>query len=399
MAAPELFLNANILSYTFAFSRPGRRRSESRRRRPSTPGPRSSNRLTPGASEWPCVSANNPVSLSLRGNVSFQSFATDGNERVESRPLASDRRCKARHPRLPRRPRCGRSFGRFPYMWLSGSCPPNGPHFSAHPVAAEIGAFEFGEFLAVVDEPPVMDRGFGVGERERGGQERWWGRVWRRGGRLGCLPSPTSRSCRLFGRGPTISPQFPADFADPEVAGRAVEAHAPRIADAVGPDSRRAFSAGRPKGCLWEWRSCGRGRFLSTSMRRIEESKSLRSWPVSYLSGRIRFGGVAGRDVEHAVIAEVEVARRLWPPAMNVSRMRSLFTSMRGRVGSGDGELRDARTVWKLLAAFFALQDVADVTGPLFGKLRMEDEPIARVDFADVAAGVPTFDLFRQIAK
>src|SRR4029453_14925005 len=42
-------------------------------------------------------------------------------------------------------------------------------------------------------------------------------------------------------------PQLPADVADPQVAGDAVEAHAPGIAEAVGPD------LGPRSGGLEEW--------------------------------------------------------------------------------------------------------------------------------------------------
>ena len=112
-----------------------------------------------------------------------------------------------------------------------------GPELARHPVAADVGAGEVLEALAAVDVAAGDGGGLGVREGEGRRQDR----------RRAALALGLDRLRAFHDRPAVVAalldavdhlPQLPADVADPQVAGRAVEAHPPGVAEAVGPDLR-----------------------------------------------------------------------------------------------------------------------------------------------------------------
>ena len=124
-------------------------------------------------------------------------------------------------------------------------------------------------------------------------------------------------------------PQLPADVADPEVAGRPVEAHPPGVAQAVGPDlgpgagelDERVVRAGRGRP--------GPGRGGRRRSAGSRTSRSLMSCPVSSGSGG---EGAAASPVEMYRKPSGPNARQppLWPPEGKVRTISSLAGSIRG---------------------------------------------------------------------
>src|SRR5262249_25848040 len=112
-----------------------------------------------------------------------------------------------------------------------------GPQPAGHPVAADIVANQLRQPLAAVDEA-AGDRGrLGVREVEVRRQDR---RRAAPGVGPDRLPPFHDRPAVVAAALYAIHhlPQLPADVADPQLAGLAVEAHLPGVAEAVGPDLR-----------------------------------------------------------------------------------------------------------------------------------------------------------------
>src|ERR1019366_8823875 len=108
------------------------------------------------------------------------------------------------------------------------------PDFARHPVAAQVDAGEFLQTFATVDIPAGDGGRLGVGKVQGRGDDR-----------RGAAFAFGAHRLRAFHDRPAIVaafldaidhlPLLPADIADPEIAGRAIEAHAPGIAEAIGP--------------------------------------------------------------------------------------------------------------------------------------------------------------------
>src|SRR5687767_4735370 len=95
-------------------------------------------------------------------------------------------------------------------------------------------------------------------------------------------------------------PQFPTDVADPQLSGAAIEAHLPRIAQAVGP----RFAASACK--LDEWIIGGNGvraAILLPSHIDPQDFREQRRHVLArvVLVGRKRRAAVARRDIETAI--------------------------------------------------------------------------------------------------
>src|SRR5262249_21566232 len=111
------------------------------------------------------------------------------------------------------------------------------PQLARYPVAADIGADQVLELLAVVDVAAGDGRRLGVRKAQR-----------RRQNRRRPAPAFGANLLRPFHDRPAVVaaaldavnhlPQLPADVADPEIAGGRVDAHAPGVAEPVSPDLR-----------------------------------------------------------------------------------------------------------------------------------------------------------------
>ena len=110
------------------------------------------------------------------------------------------------------------------------------------------------------------------------------------------------------------------------------------------------------------------------------------SCPVLNGSGGFGVAGVAGGDVEHAVGAEVEVAAVV--PALQEGEDDLLARRVDPRrVGLGDGEPGHARAVGQvLLAGLLAAQGVADEALAVLLEVRVERQPVNRLDLLRVRA-------------
>ncbi len=133
-------------------------------------------------------------------------------------------------------------------------------------------------------------------------------------------------------------PQLPADVADEQFAGLAVEAHPPGVAQAVGPDLRpRVLHA--DEGVV-----LGDRVVLAFVLMVHVDTQNGRKQIGDILSrvervGRIWVGRVAGGNVEHAVGAEVKIAAVV--PALQEGQENLLTRWINARrVSRGDGEPR-----------------------------------------------------------
>jgi hypothetical protein len=111
-----------------------------------------------------------------------------------------------------------------------------GPQSACLPVAKEVSAAQLGEALAAIDPAAGDAAGNRVRQRDqRRADRRWPDRV-----RLDRLRAFHCRPAVVAALLDAVDhlPQFPADVADEQLAGLAVEAHAPGIAEAIRPNLR-----------------------------------------------------------------------------------------------------------------------------------------------------------------
>src|SRR5262249_21396657 len=113
--------------------------------------------------------------------------------------------------------------------------------------------------------------------------------------------------------------------------------------------------------------------------------------------GRIGAGAVAGRDVEHAVIAEVQVTAVVSAAQKGDEDFLALRIDTR-RVGVADAEARQARAFGQLLIRILASQNVANVTVTVLRKLRMKSQAVQGLDAAGLVF-VPGAKLGGQVKK
>ena len=194
---------------------------------------------------------------------------------------------------------------------------------------------------------------------------------------------------RPFHRGPAVVaalldamdhlPQLPADVADEQLAGLAIEAHPPGVAEAVGPDLRpRSLHAD-------ERIVLGDGVVLPLVLAVHVDPQDGGEQVGDVLPGvervgRVGAGRVAGGDVEHAVGAEVEVAAVVAALQEGEDDLLARRVDPR-RVRPGDREPRHARAVRQVpLAGVLALQRVADEALAVLLEVGMEGQPVDRLD-------------------
>ena len=191
-------------------------------------------------------------------------------------------------------------------------------------------------------------------------------------------------------------PQLPTHVADPEIAGAAVDAHAPRVAEAVGPD----FRAGA--GCLHE-RVVGRH---SVGLARVlvidVDAENGRQQVADILSGvegigRVRVGAVAGRDVEKAVLAELEIA------AVMAAGQPGDDDFLRARIDARWIRVRHleaghARAIRKRSLGL-ARQHIANIAVAVFLELRMKRQPVERVQPLGALDLLPVRESLRDVEE
>ena len=102
-------------------------------------------------------------------------------------------------------------------------------------------------------------------------------------------------------------PQFPANIADPQLSRLAVEAHLPRITQAVRPD----FAASPVE---FDERIIDGDRVGAVGLRPIDVDSQYRGQQVADVLpgveaiGRKSGAGVTGRDIQHSVRTELQAA-------------------------------------------------------------------------------------------
>ncbi len=164
-------------------------------------------------------------------------------------------------------------------------------------------------------------------------------------------------------------PQFPADVADPEVAGGVVDAHPPRVAEAERPD------LGTHAGDSDE-RIIGRDAIRLARLGMIDvDAEDAREQVGAVLAGVERIGrrgpgAVAGGEIQAPVVAEVQAAAVVAARPEPQDHLLALRVDHR-RIGPARGEPGDDRAVGQVV-----LQDVADVDVPVLFESRMEREPV-----------------------
>ncbi len=134
-------------------------------------------------------------------------------------------------------------------------------------------------------------------------------------------------------------------------------------------------------------------------MRRMEERRSEMSCPVLNGSGGFGFAAVAGGDVEHAVGAELDVPAVV--PALQVGEQDLLARRVDPRrVGFRDGEPRHPRPVGQVpLVGLLAKQGVADEALAVLLEIRVERQPVDRLDLLRVREQGERFDLLAEVEK
>ena len=166
-------------------------------------------------------------------------------------------------------------------------------------------------------------------------------------------------------------PELPADVADPQVAGRVVDAHLPGVAEAERPD------LGADVGRLEE-RVVGRDPVRQAPLGVIDvDAEDAREQVRAVLSGELAVGGrrigpVARGNVKISIVAEIEAAAVM--PARPEPEEHLLAPGIeRGRIGRAHLESRDDRAVVHVV-----LEHIADVDVAILLELRMEREPVER---------------------
>ena len=123
------------------------------------------------------------------------------------------------------------------------------------------------------------------------------------------------------------------------------------------------------------------------------------SCPVLSGSGGLGLGGVAGGDVEHAVGAEVQVAAVV--PALQEGEDDLLARRVDPRrVRLGDREPRHPRAVRQVrLARLRALQGVADEALAVLLEVRVERQPVDRLDLLRLREQVDRLEFLAQVEE
>ncbi len=269
------------------------------------------------------------------------------------------------------------------------------PDFARDPVAAYIVARQTGEFFTAVNVASRDGCGFGV----RKGQIRRQNR-----GRSALAFGPYG--LRSLHDGPAVVaaaldaidhlPKFPADVADPQIAGRTVKTHAPGIAKAVSPYFGPCF--GRiNKGII----GGNRVRTVLVFMVHVDSQDGTQEI-ADVLTGiqpirRVGAGGVSGGDIEIAVAAEMQIAAIMTAGQPGDQNLFAGRIAAR-RIGVRDAETTDATALGQRLAAFLGFENVTNVTVPVLGEPRVESQSIQRIKTLD-RAFVPTCQVAANIEK
>ena len=214
---------------------------------------------------------------------------------------------------------------------------------------------------------------------------------------------------RPLHRGPTIVaplldamdrfPKLPTDIADEQLACLAVEAHPPGVAEAKRPNLR-------PRPLHADERIILRDAILlSARLVAIHVDPQDRGEEIGNILprfegvGRVRVGGVAGGDVEHAIGTEVDVAAVV--PALEEGEHDLLAGRVDARrIGIRDAEPGDARPVGQVaLPGLRALKRVADEAGSILLEIGVKRQTIHRLDLLGSGQQGDRLDLGSQIEK
>ena len=171
-------------------------------------------------------------------------------------------------------------------------------------------------------------------------------------------------------------PSFPADIPDPQIAGRRVKTHPPRVAKPIG------INLG-PSAVQVDERVIRRDRIAASLVGVIDVDSQNRGVDIADILaviehvGRIGRGDITRRDVEHPVVAEGDraavVAARVKLQDRQFARHHQL-----GRLGSRQFEAGDVRAVGSSRAA---RDDVADHDATIGRKVGMERQTVDRYPF------------------
>ena len=299
------------------------------------------NGITPAAGVWSLTEANKPVCDSVVGKSAFRA-----PRRRSARGCAACRRrgrgSRARRPGPRRRRRCAPTAARSPASPWCGRPRSGRPTGVASPSRRRRRRRAArGTSCRDRRRPPVTLQAIVCGSSISAG----WigvGPTWLRLDGL-----------RPFHRRPAVVaalldamdrlPQLPADVADEQLAGLAIEAHPPGIAEAVRPDLRPG-SLRRDEGVV-----LGDGVVLPLVLPVHVDPQDGREQVGDVLPrvervGRVRVRRVARGDVEHAVGAEVEVPAVVAALQEGDDDLLARRVDPR-RVGLGDPEPGHARAV------------------------------------------------------
>ena len=255
-----------------------------------------------------------------------------------------------------------------------------GPDALRDPVAEDVLADELRELLAAVDVPAGHARAFGVRDFDDGRLDR----------RRAEFPADVDRLPALDGAPAVVPgpldlvdefPQFPAHVADPQFARHLVEAHAPRVAEAVSPD----LAAGRlAVDVRADERVVLGDRVVFPGVLAVHvDAQHARQQVGDVLAGleavrRVGVRRVAGRNVEHSVRAEVQVAAVV--TALQVGEQNLLTGRVDPRrFGGRHREPRHPRAVGQVRLVL-GLHGVADEALAVLGELRVEHHAVSRFD-------------------